>query len=490
MNMPATTDTSSRTQSGCLILFGLVFAIPGIAVGVSTIRKLILGAIDAKQVVLGLSIALIFAGAGIGLIVWGRFAARIAAQNRETMARNPDKPWLWRDDWAQSYARAEWKSTAGMMTVIGLGFLVLFVPMMVNLPATLLREHPFQTGLVFLLPVVGFLLVGQSVVASLRARKFKDVRLKLSSVPCVIGGKLHGTVEADFIFPPGTTIDFTVNCVRSYVSRSGSDRTRWERTLWQERQTLAIATDGRTSYAPFEITLPYDAKETDTRNPDDEILWRVTARSKLPGLDFNAIFILPVFKTEASDPTLTAAAIEAHDETLLAGERPKDSKIVKGIAPDGGLLFYFGPARNNRAAIFAGVFGSIFLGAGLFFGFAAGQAFSWILGLIPITLAGGIGLFLLVFAVWLLLGTTTVEVLNRELHIRSACLGISRSSVIPASSIQDFQLYPGLQVGEQIWYDLKLKLANGRSRTAGAGLEKTEAEWLRAELKKALAILR
>jgi hypothetical protein len=35
--------------------------------------------------------------------------------------------------------------------------------------------------------------------------------------------------------------------------------------------------------------------------------------------------------------------------------------------------------------------------------------------------------------------------------------------------------------------DLKLELADGRSITAAGGLEKKEAEWFRAELKKDLA---
>jgi hypothetical protein len=141
-----------------------------------------------------------------------------------------------------------------------------------------------------------------------------------------------------------------------------------------------------------------------------------------------------------------------------------------------------------RAATLISIFGAVFLGSGLFFGVAGGQAFGWIVGLIPITLAGGIGLLLLAFGVWLWLGTTTVEILNRELHIHSACLGISRSRVIHASAIQDFQLDPSLQDGQQVWYDLKLKLTNGRSVTAGGGLKKKEAEWLRAEVKKGLGI--
>src|SRR5262249_60703076 len=118
-------------------------------------------------------------------------------------------------------------------------------------------------------------------------------------------------------------------------------------------------------------------------------------RSKLHGLACNSVLILPVFRTAVSDPDLTTAAIEKRDEKFLDKERPENPKIVTGTAPDGGLLFYFGPSRNVRAATLISLFGAICLGSGLFFGFAVGQTFFWILGLIPITFAGGIGLLLL-----------------------------------------------------------------------------------------------
>jgi hypothetical protein len=487
--MPVSTTSPRNAQSsGCLTLFGLMFAIPGVAVGISTLRKLLAGRTDAKQIVLGFTMALMFAGAGIGLMVWGRVSARLAAKNRETMARDPEKPWLWRDDWAQGYAKAEWKSNAAIMSVIGAAFLLFSVPMLMNLPAALLREHPFQTALVLFFPVVGVLLLGQSALSTLRARKFRDTRLRLSSVPSATGGKLQGRVEAGFVFPPEAAVDLTLSCVRSYVSGSGDDRTRWEKILWQERNTGAASTDGQATYIAVEFALPYDAQGTDVRNSDDEILWKLIASSKLPGLDFNATFPVPVFKTAGGDPALTTAALEAHDEARLAGAQPAGSKIVTRAARSGGYLFYFGAARNKRAAAIFSLFGAVFLGSGIFFGVAGGQAFGWIVGLIPIALAGGIGLLLLMFSFWLWLGTTTIEVVNRELHIRSGCLGISRSRVIPASTIQEFQLDPSVQAGQDILYDLQLKLASGRSAVAAGGLEKQEAEWLRAELKKDLGL--
>ncbi|MSV36174.1 MAG: hypothetical protein EXQ47_11355 [Bryobacterales bacterium] len=88
------------------------------------------------------------------------------------------------------------------------------------------------------------------------------------------------------------------------------------------------------------------------------------------------------------------------------------------------------------------------------------------------------------FDLWF--GTIKVEVINRELHIRSGHLGITRSRVIAASAIQDFVLKSNLQQGDHIWYDLQLKLISGRPVTVGSGLDKQEAEWFRAELKKDL----
>ena len=65
---------------------------------------------------------------------------------------------------------------------------------------------------------------------------------------------------------------------------------------------------------------------------------------------------------------------------------------------------------------------------------------------------------------------------------------MSRSRVIRAAAIRELQLAPNLQAGEQVWYDLKLRLDDGRSVTAGGGLEKKEAEWLRGQLKSDLGI--
>ena len=173
--MAINSNSAVNRGSGFLTAIGAVFAVVGSAAGVSTLRKAIAGIVDVKQIVLGFSMALMFAGAGIGLIVWSRVSANLSARRNETMLQNPGKPWLWRDDWAQGYARSEWKSTATMMTIIGVAFLLFSVPMLMNFPASLRRAHPLQIAVVALFPLTGVLLIGQSLMAYFRSRKFREV---------------------------------------------------------------------------------------------------------------------------------------------------------------------------------------------------------------------------------------------------------------------------------------------------------------------------
>src|SRR6185369_12443334 len=108
----------------------------------------------------------------------------------------------------------------------------------------------------------------------------------------------------------------------------------------------------------------------------------------------------------------------------------------------------------------------------LFFGYASAQVFTWFVGVLPLLLSGGVGLLLLAVAFWLWFGATTVEVVRHELHVRSGCFGLSRSRVVPASDIRELELYSGMQSGNDVWYDLKVRLVNGRSFTAGSAMLK------------------
>ena len=218
----------------------------------------------------------------------------------------------------------------------------------------------------------------------------------------------------------------------------------------------------------------------------------------LPGLDFRASFKAPVFKTDASDAALTGEKMAATEEAALAGHRPPTARITEGTAGDGTMRFHFGRARNNGIATALTLFGMLFIGSGAFFGSVIGATLGRVevpdlregrlVGGIPLLLAGGMGLLLLLFAAGLWFGETDVGVVGHSLRIRYSCLGLSRSRTVNAAEISKLELYPAMQGAGNAWYDLRVHLSNGGMVTSGTGMEKGEAEWFVSELKKDLGI--
>jgi hypothetical protein len=477
--------TSSTDNSGCLIPFGGLFALCGFAV---LVDALVSRKPDASQTWPQLYISLTFLISGLGLVAFGRSTRKAARAVKALAAQNPEKPWLWRDDWAHGYAKPEWRSTAVTWGAAGVVCLFVSVPSVSAIPKIWNTSHRWETPVALVFPLAGLYLLSQSALAALREAKFRRMRLKLSTLPGVIGGRVEGNLETAFLFPPGTQMKLTLSCVRSYVSGSGDSQSHWETALWQDTQIATVYVGGPGSSIPVSFTTPYDARETDARNPSDEIFWRLTAAATLPGLDFRAAFRVPVFKTTASDATLTTGKLSEKTEAELVGQQPLDAKITEEPSAEGGVQFHLGPGRNKGTAAGFAFFGLFFLGGGAFFGFLFGKGFTWFLGVIPLLIGGSIGLFLLAFGIRMGFGRTTVGVLNRSLRIHSSCLGFSRSQVIEASNIQRFELYPGMSSADKIWYDLKIHLDNGRTINAGSAMDKNEAEWFVAELKKDLGI--
>jgi hypothetical protein len=477
MPQPASTD-----NSGCLILFGGMFAAFGF---VFLAYGLAFRQFDRPQTGL-LLVSLTFMVAGIAVAAIGKSGGRTAALSRKLAAQNPDKPWLWREDWAGGYTDPEWRSTAVLWGAMGVIFLVVGGPSLMAIPQNWHNSHRYETLLVLLFPLAGLYLLSVSARATRSESKFRKTRLKLSRLPGVIGGRVEGNLETAYVFPPGTQMKFTLSCVRSYVS--GDGHSRWENALWQETQVAPAYAGGPGSAVPVAFTTPYDARETDGRNPSDEIFWKLTAHAAVAGLDFHADFRLPVFKTADSDANLTLEKLNERSEAQLAGRRPAEAKITEQASADGGVQFHLGPGRNKGTAAGFALFGLIFLGGGAFFGTLFGRGFTWFLGAIPLLICGLIGLGLLAFGTWMLLGQTTVGVVNRSLRIHSSCLGFSRTRVVEAAAIRQMELYPGMRSADRIWYDLRIRLEKGETVTAGSAMEKGEAEWFLGEIRKDLGM--
>jgi hypothetical protein len=207
---------SPANNSGCLIPFGGLFALAGLVLLVAVGRQT-----DPAQIPSQLYLALTFTATGAGLLIYGVSAGQVASKSKALMSQNPDKPWLWRDDWAQGFARPEWRSSATAIGAMGLLVLLVSLPSLLAIPKNWHTGHRYQMLFVLPLPLAGLYVVGQSSLAFLRERKFRQTRFVLSTTPGVMGGRLAGQLESAYILPPGTQVKETLSCVRSYEDGTG-----------------------------------------------------------------------------------------------------------------------------------------------------------------------------------------------------------------------------------------------------------------------------
>jgi hypothetical protein len=271
------------------------------------------------------------------------------------------------------------------------------------------------------------------------------------------------------------------------VTGSGKNRSTKEKILWQEEQRAKkeeLYPGPLGAAARFSFQIPEDCRGTDQENSSNAILWTLQVKADIPGVDYDATFDIPVFRTEASSATSTVFTQPAH---RVSGEElhrlRQDSKIKIRTDPGAGKEIYFPPARNPGMA------------GGLTLFFLIWSGFIWLmlhLGA-PMIFPILFGLFwLLIFFgvldMWF--GTSRVMVDADGLAVKSGFFGIGRRRAYPRSEIEDVKTRIGTQSGGRSgtpFYDLYLVRRSGRDVLIGRYIRnKREAEWLAGEVKACL----
>jgi hypothetical protein len=313
-----------------------------------------------------------------------------------------------------------------------------------------------------------------------------DSRFRMTAMPGVLGGRLQGRLETTASLPFAGSVEFVLSCVSRTVPIGGRSSGSSE-VLWQEKTTAAVSPGAAGAVAAADFEIPFDARATWRRDSasNTEIFWLLSAQSTSDR--FHATFTVPVFQTVESDPSRTRERLEAEAGSRLAGFSPAPERLEKIPAPEG--IHYRFPRRRNRGvAVSCGITGLLFLAIALLI-------FHWIpstessAGLAIALFPGAIGILALVGGVWKWFGETTVTASPHEVCIHSSGLLMSRTRVFQASQIQGLEIKPGMQGGRKVWYDVRLKLAGGNTAAAGADMDKTEAEWLVAEIRKNLGVV-
>ena len=259
-------------------------------------------------IVVGL-ITVLLAGLGIVAAKVNRQRAEVAAR----IAQSPDRPWLHVAGWDQG--RIQEAPAKQAAAAIG-AFAAMWNAVVIGV-ALLAAGRPDlrsdTTVLVFLgvFGLAGLGMIALTIYMALASRKFSPAVFEMSAVPGVLGGWLRGTIRMPPQVPEGTEARVRLVCRRR---STGSSRLDYD--VWEEESSASAS-----SSTPVAIRIPFNLPESDLPGMPAKgtmrVSWLLSISASLPGVDYSAVFDVPVFPTEASD-----ASFVTGDRARPAGQSP------------------------------------------------------------------------------------------------------------------------------------------------------------------------
>lgn len=339
----------------------------------------------------GLLFPLVFGGFGLGAMVWGRRAGRAQKRRDNRKELHPDEPWMWIDKWRTPEIKSE--STTMMWAAIGFAAFwnLVSAPVLFIVPGEVTDgNHVALAALLF--PLVGIGLIVWAIRETIRRRRYGDSILHLDLHPVPLGGRLLAALNIPARLA-ARELQVQLACVNRYVTGSGKHRRTREKVLWEDKQqvmTRSGAGPGQTS-AQIGMRVPADQPVSSDDDPRNRMVWRLTATSEEPGVDYKAVFELPVFDTGEA----AAAEIGAGERAVaFDAEDWRETGVVHEFAA-GGQRFYFPRFRLLGAGLgllvgalmFAGIGGYMMIGAGhwIFGGIFAAAGLLMLWGAISMT---------------------------------------------------------------------------------------------------------
>jgi hypothetical protein len=228
----------------------------------------------------------------------------LAAMHLYGTLRRPrlgSQPWLARRDWRERRIVSQ-GGVKDFYFVLGtgvFGFAAVFL-LACLVPGMRCSEADPDSGILpFLLGSVSCGAIAASILYLwLRQKKFGNSICLLETLPGVIGGWFKATIEVTLPLKPPPAV--TVTLVNSMKAGRAAVRI-WEtsRRVWLE----PIPGPRENRYRiPVRLHIPDEHKEYATWSWLSGGGWCLSVRAELPGIDFFATFLVPIYKTDKAPP--------------------------------------------------------------------------------------------------------------------------------------------------------------------------------------------
>ena len=342
----------------------------------------------------------VFGGVGLGLLI---AAWRAPAEKDKTQPEYQASPWLLNDAWQSATIR----SSSKMAMWAAWGFAAFWNLISSVTPFIAYREvvekQNYIALVALLFPLVGIGLVAWAVRRTLEWRRFGPAPVTLDPFPGSIGGHVGGTIDLNLPFDPDHRFELTLTNVHHYVSGSGKNRSRKEKSLWQDTQIAHTELGSKGTRLTFRFDVPEGQAETDAAaEGDSHDAWRLNLKADLPGADLDRDYDIPVYATATQSRLLSDRAVQQSRQELglVAEERIRDAVNVRHGATGKSMLYPMG--RNLGSSIGGFIVGAVFAAAGWYLVVEEGQR---IFG----SIFGGVGGLIAVATLYMMLNSLEVS---------------------------------------------------------------------------------
>lgn len=446
------------------------------------------------MVVFSLPFAIVFGGGSLAFYYAAARYYRRKRRERRLRDEYPAEPWRWKRAWTEGPLRSQ--TGHGLLVLWGFAIFwnAIALPISALFAVEAIRSGEYAMLFVLIFPAAGLFLIAVAAAATMRYRRFRGSRFELETIPGVIGGPLKGMLVIGGDVMALDQITVALKCIHRVTTQRGDDSHTEERTLWEDSKTIPAsdAGFGQTELRiPVSFQIPYDCLPYDDSNPKDQTLWRLTARSEIPGANLDLRFDVPVFRTEESRPTIGEASEKADriEAALDHAESPLPRKIRREQDFDGSPVLVVSAWPGWGTFIMTTI-----LTAGLLAGGGIWLRTVWQDGgrslLLPSALCLA-GLVVLWASVRGFFGSTRITVRQAEVVVERRRLLLTRRIEIPAIEIREIRSSQSVQerTGTEMtqYYAVHLITTDGRKIKLGGMIPGEQAtQWLVRQIENGL----
>jgi len=253
--------------------------------------------------------------------------------------------WQSRKGWEDAQIKSDAGKGAWFFWLFAIVWNAISIPILVSLPEELHKDN-YAALIALLFPAVGLFLIYKAVSRTLEYRHFGRVLFSMDPYPGAIGGHVGGHIQAKNLdyrrASKAQTLSVKLECVYSYVSGSGKNRSRRESIKWAERGRPKIDNAIEGVNLAFRFDVPEHLPQADVEQSGAYHFWRLSVMADVPGIDLDRSYNIPVFATGETSHSIS------HNVSAQAAAARKRESDAAGLAIASGQFDIEGLSRSMR----------------------------------------------------------------------------------------------------------------------------------------------